>query len=324
MTEGTEWKKQQERGSQWAFRLTVFTYRILGRSICSLIIYPVVLYFYLTGGKSKEASLKYLHKVYSFPEGKKHFKSTPGFRAGLKHSLTFAFSILDKFAVWMNRITYDNINFPGREELVTKMKKKEGMVFLSAHYGNIEIMRAVSQTISKVQVNVIMDRRNAESFNRIIKGTNKKFDISIFASEDIDISTAALLKEKIANGEIVAVMADRITDSSTDRFEERSFLGENARFPQGPFIIPWLLKTDTYMFICTKKGKKYEVNFEKFCNAGDFQKMTRNVFVKNICDRYVENLEKHCLNDPWQWYNFYDFWKKPEVTRPEKIINNES
>lgn len=324
MSQEVEWKNQEERGSQWGFRLTVLTYRILGRTICSFIIYPVVFYFYLTGGKTKQASLKYLSKVYSFTEAKKHFKGKPGFRAGLKHCLTFAFSILDKFGVWMNRITYDNIDFPGRDELVTKIKNKEGMVFLSAHYGNIEIMRAVSQTISKVPVNVIMDRRNAESFNRILKNTNNDFDISIFSSDDIDIGTAGLLKEKIDNGEIVAVMADRITDKSTNRYEEREFLGENAYFPQGPFIIPWLLKAPTYMFICTKRRKKYEVNIEKFCNADDFQKMKRNVFVKNICSRYVKNLEKHCLNDPWQWYNFYDFWKKPEVSRPEKIKNDES
>lgn len=318
MSDDIEWKTQQERGAQWAFRLTVLTYKILGRTICSLIIYPVVTYFYLSGGNAKKASLKYLNKVYAHPQGKKHFKKKPGFRAGLKHSLTFAFSILDKFGVWLNRITYDDIHFPRREELLKRIKNKEGMVFLSAHYGNIEIMRAVSQTISKVPVNVIMDRKNAESFNKILKNTNKEFDISIFASDEIDISTAGKLKEKITKGEIVAVMADRLTENSTSRVEHRNFLGETACFPQGPFIIPWLLKAPTYMFICTKKKKNYEVNFEKFFDVDDFQQIKRNVFVENICDRYVKNLEKHCLNDPWQWYNFYDFWKKPENSQVEK------
>ncbi|MCM8542542.1 MAG: hypothetical protein NE328_19885 [Lentisphaeraceae bacterium] len=320
MSQEVEWKNQQERGAFWAFRLSVFTYRILGRTVCSLIIYPVVFYFYLTGGNAKKASLKYLRKIYAHPQGKKHFKKTPGFRDGFKHSLSFAFSILDKFGVWLNRITYDDIHFPGREELIKRMEKKEGLVFLSAHYGNIEIMRAVSQTISEVPVNVIMDRKNAESFNKILKSTNNKFDISIFASDEIDISTAGKLKEKIANGEIVAVMADRLTDSSTSRYESREFLGETACFPQGPFIIPWLLKAPTYMFICTKKGKNYEVNFEKFFDVDDFQQIKRNVFVENICDRYVENLEKHCLKDPWQWYNFYDFWKKPANSQVEKTV----
>ena len=74
------------------------------------------------------------------------------------------------------------------------------------------------------------------------------------------------------------------------------------------------------MFICTKKGKNYEVNFEKFFDVDDFQQIKRNVFVENICDRYVENLEKHCLNDPWQWYNFYDFWKKPANSQVEKTV----
>ena len=318
MSKNVDWKKQEERGTMWAFRVTVFVYKILGRTLCSLIVYPVTTYFYITGGKSKEASLNYLKKVYSHPEGKKHFKKPPAFRAGLKHTMTFAFSILDKFAVWMNRITYKDIEFPNRDELVNRMKKKEGLVLISAHYGNIEIMRAVSQIISKVRVNVIMDRKNAQQFNRLLKNTNQDFDVSLFASDEIDISTASLLKEKLNNGEIVAVMADRMTENSSNRIEKRKFLGEDAYFPQGPFIIPWLLKAPTFMFICSKKNKKYAVNFEKFCDVDDFQKMKRNVFVDNICSRYVESLEKHCLNDPWQWYNFYDFWKKPEHNLSEK------
>jgi len=324
MKEDVEWKNQRERGAHWAFKLTVFCYKVLGRNICSLIVYPVATYFYLTGGKTKKASLNYLEKVYKHPEGKKLFKSKPGFKAGHKHTISFAFSILDKFGVWMNRISYKDIIFPNRDELVNRLGQKKGLVLLSAHYGNIEIMRAVSQTISKVPVNVIMDRKNAESFNRLLKSTNENFDISIFASDDIDISTAAALKEKISEGEIVAIMADRFTKGSSSRSFEKSFIGEMASFPQGPFVIPWLLKAPTFMFICSKKGKKYEVNCEKFCDVDDFQKIKRNVFIDNISSRYVKNLEKHCLKDPWQWYNFYDFWKKPEDETEEKLENNES
>lgn len=324
MKKEVDWKEQQERGAHWAFRLTVLTYRVLGRSICALIVYPVASYFYLTGGKTKKASLAYLQRVYRHPEGRIHFKKKPGFAAGHRHTMSFAFSILDKFGVWMKRISYKDIVFPGRQELVELLEQKKGLVLLSAHYGNIEIMRAVSQTISKVPVNVIMDRKNAESFNRLLKSTNENFDISIFASDDIDISTAAELKEKISRGEIVAIMADRITKGSANRTFLKSFIGEDAPFPQGPFLIPWLLKAPTFMFLCSKKGKKYEVYCEKFCDVDDFHKLKRNVFVDNICNSYVETLEKHCLKDPWQWYNFYDFWKKPEEQTEEKLNKNES
>ena len=324
MSKSPEWKDQKERGAHWAFKVTVLTYKILGRGICSLIVYPVASYFYLTGGKTKKASLKFLEKVYNHPKGKKHFTKKPGFRAGHRHTMTFAFSILDKFAVWMNRINYQDITFSNRHELTDLLENKKGLVLLSAHYGNIEIMRAVSQTISKVPVNVIMDRKNAESFNRLLKSTNKNFDISIFASDDIDIGTAARLKDKISQGEIVAIMADRMTNSSSSRILNKSFLGENAPFPQGPFIIPWLLKAPTFMFICSKKGKKYEVHCEKFSDVDDFRQIKRNVFIDDISDRYVKSLEKHCLEDPWQWYNFYDFWKTPEDQTEEKLLNNES
>ena len=33
----------------------------------------------------------------------------------------------------------------------------------------------------------------------------------------------------------------------------------------------------------------------------------------NLAAEYASHLEKFCLEHPYQWYNFYDFWQKGET-----------
>jgi predicted LPLAT superfamily acyltransferase len=313
MSEPVEWKKQQERGSRRAYQTAVVIYKLLGRRLCSLIIYPVSLYFCATGKKARLASIDYLTRVFQHPQGKQHFKRPPGFAASWRHVRSFSLSILDKFAVWLGRVKYEEIAWPERQDFVDGLKD-HGVVLLSAHYGNLEIMRAVSRLMTHMKVNVIMDKKNAVAFNNHLQSSHTKVDLDVFATDDIDINTAVLLKEKLAQGEMVAIMADRLTDGSLTRFLERPFIGETARFPEGPFAIAAILKAPVYMFICSKKKNHFHVNVEKMCNLDDFSKKKRNVLVAELCDQYVEVLEKHCLEDPWQWYNFYNFWKKTGET----------
>lgn len=81
-------------------------------------------------------------------------------------------------------------------------------------------------------------------------------------------------------------------------------------FPQGPFIIAQLLKVPVYQFFCVKNKGKYEVTLHKLSDGEACQRKDRSVFINSLCAKYTKQLEQYCLNDPWQWYNFYEFWKK--------------
>ena len=35
----------------------------------------------------------------------------------------------------------------------------------------------------------------------------------------------------------------------------------------------------------------------------------RNAAIRNAQARYVKLLQEKCLEAPWNWFNFYDFWK---------------
>jgi predicted LPLAT superfamily acyltransferase len=38
--------------------------------------------------------------------------------------------------------------------------------------------------------------------------------------------------------------------------------------------------------------------------------LPRNEMIRQAQQRYVERIEYHCRNAPYNWFNFYDFWKQ--------------
>jgi predicted LPLAT superfamily acyltransferase len=36
--------------------------------------------------------------------------------------------------------------------------------------------------------------------------------------------------------------------------------------------------------------------------------------VQTAIERYVASLEEYCRSDPWNWFNFYDFWHGAPTT----------
>ena len=59
----THWSELDERGSPFAIRLLFAIYRTLGRAAFTVLLYPVVAYFFLTAGKARRASREYLRAI---------------------------------------------------------------------------------------------------------------------------------------------------------------------------------------------------------------------------------------------------------------------
>lgn len=223
-TMSTDWQDKEEKGSLVGFRFLLFIYKILGKTICTLFMLPVVLYFCLFDGKTRHASLGYLQRIYKHPKGQKHFSKAPGFWQAFKHYMAFAKSILDKFSVWLGRISFKDISWETRQEFVATLTPQKGAVFLVSHYGNHEIMRAISQETFNGKINIIMDKRNAENFTKLLKKHNQQSDVAVIGADEVGIDTAVLLKEKVDQGEIVTISADRLTVGSSERTVEMDFL----------------------------------------------------------------------------------------------------
>lgn len=310
------WLTVQERGASWGIRLTLWTYRVLGRRVCRGLVYGIIFYFTLFARGARRASQSYLRRLREHsPELHDKIPENPGFWSSYRHFLQFGFAAVDKFAAWMGKLSLEQVDATELKELREDLRSGQGVVILSSHFGNIEVLRALRHD-SEFTVNALMFVSNAERFNRILKEVNPGTDMKLIATESVGINTAITMREKIENGEIVALLADRGVPGTEHRYSDVPFLGELAPLPHGPIILASLLDCPVYlMFVVPTGPQTYTIRCESFANPLKLPRKKREEALQTALEQLAQSLEQQCKADPLQWFNFYDFWARP--TRQE-------
>jgi predicted LPLAT superfamily acyltransferase len=49
--------------------------------------------------------------------------------------------------------------------------------------------------------------------------------------------------------------------------------------------------------------------FEPLADFSSTSAGARNVAIRSAIDRYAAALDERCRADPYNWFNFYDFWR---------------
>jgi predicted LPLAT superfamily acyltransferase len=116
------------------------------------------------------------------------------------------------------------------------------------------------------------------------------------------------VESALSRGEIVGMLGDRTFQG--EGTVACQFLGEQARFPNGPFRLAAMLKRPmVLMFGLYRGGNRYDIYFERLVDTWQAPRAVRDLLLERVLHRYVERLEHYCRNAPYNWYNFYDFWK---------------
>ncbi len=65
------WHKTAERGSVFGMRFVIACLRLFGLRFARLVSEPAILYYFLSSRRARNASLHYLQRVASLPEGQR-------------------------------------------------------------------------------------------------------------------------------------------------------------------------------------------------------------------------------------------------------------
>jgi predicted LPLAT superfamily acyltransferase len=308
------WSATKERGSLFGIKMMMFGYRVMGRRFARALLYPVIGYFYLTGRQARDASQTYLKQLYSTEKGKQALSHPPRKGDSFRHLMEFGRAALDKLSAWMGDIKRKDITWDNRERLLNHIDKREGAVLLGAHLGNIEVLRAIAEDTPGLKMNVIVFTKHAAQFNHILQSLNPNSQVELIHVESIGIDTGAMLKSRIDKGEMVAILGDRLAPGTEERSQNVSFLGQTARFPEGPFILAGLLDCPVYLLFCLRdKGWHYNIHLEPFADTLKCPRKQRKEKLREWIQAYATQLEEHCYKAPYQWFNFYDFWHQPDL-----------
>ncbi|MEO7886799.1 MAG: acyl-CoA synthetase, partial [Polaromonas sp.] len=99
------------------------------------------------------------------------------------------------------------------------------------------------------------------------------------------------------------------------------FLGDAAGLPLGPFRMAAILKRPVlFMTGLYRGGNRYDIHFEPLADFSALPPRGRTVAVQSAMTRYAALMAQYCRIAPYNWFNFFDFWRStPQHTgRPEQ------
>lgn len=302
------WSQVQESGALIGIRIMFFTYRWVGRWAFTLLLYPVISYFYLTKKTARQASEDYLTRV------REHGAlplSESIQRQSFRHFLQFGRGLLDKLAAWTGAFQYKDVGFHNRDDFLNMVKQGSGALAIVSHLGNIEVCRSLAEQSQHVKLNILVHTKHAENFNRMMNKLDTDNHLNLIQVTDMSPATAIVLQEKLNAGEVVVIAGDR-TPVTGGRQTTANFLGDLAWFPQGPYILASVLRCPVYLMFCNRTEKGYEVFFEAFAERIRLSRKQREEDLRYWVQRYADRLAHYTLRFPLQWNNFYPFWATPD------------
>ena len=305
--ERTHWSGLAERGLYWGLQVSALTYRLLGRRACMAILSLVVFYFYVTAGERRHASLAFLRRAFAHSG---HPRSV-GWLDGYRHFLSFAQRALDSFAAWSGGMPAGSVVMADTSVLDAAAAEARGAVFIVSHHGNVDISRALLNAETRRRVVVLLHTRHAEHYNRILREFNPDAAINSFQVTEFGPDTAIALQERVERGEWLFIAGDRTPVGGGNRVSVAPFLGADAEFSQGPYLIAALLDCPVYLFFCQREKGPYALRVERLAERIVLPRGKRLQALAAYAATYASRLERHVLADPFQWYNFYDFWRLP-------------
>lgn len=297
------WSRHGERGSRFWITFVVWAIRRLGSAPLRFLLPLIALYYCLFDSKARAASRGYLARI-SRIQG----EAPPNLRDVFRHLYTFAELILDRFAVWSGSSAPFEVKLEGREHMRRLMDENRGAMLVGAHLGSFDMLRVIARDAG-IPVNVIMYVRNAELINKAFEELDPDSGVRIIDLGTQSAQTAFELRRCIGRGEFIAVLADRLGPSSRRRITRVSFLGDDAAFAEGPFLLANLLKIPVILALALKTGpRQYQVCMENLSDGVSVSGANGRVAVSEQVRRFASRLEHYCLREPNQWFNFFDFW----------------
>lgn len=304
------WSRIAERGSLFGLRITVACYRLFGRPLSLVLVHAIVLYYFLTLPRARRASRGYLRRVAARPEGARALARPPGTLASFLHFRAFALSIFDRIVLWLGRDGELQFEATGTDELLRLLRPDRGVVVVSSHLGSFDALRALAER-DDVVVNVLMFTAIAPRLNAILRELSPKAQIRVIQPEPDSFDTTLLIRRCIERGEVVAMLGDRVEPGDRGRTCQVPFLGDLVAFPEAPFLLAGLLGCPLVFMVALRSGAgRYRVFAEILSEAVEFPSGERDKEVRELAAAYAARLEHYCLWEPYQWFNFFDFWNE--------------
>lgn len=287
----TQWEGKS-RGTVLGYKIFVFSMKKLGLGAAYFILYFVATYFVFFAKDNTKAIYYYFNKRLGFSKLK-------SIKSIFKSYYVFGQTIIDKVAIssgLRNKFTYE---FDGIELIKEVLAEKKGGILISAHVGNFEIAEHfLGELTEGMSISLLTTELEHTAIKDYLESVTKKSNINFIFIKD-DLSHIFEINAALAQNQLVCITGDRYVEGA--KYLEAEFLGENAKFPQGPFLLASRLKVPVlFVYVMKETNKHYHL----YARKSQAKYKEESVLLKD----YTESLQWMLKKYPLQWFNYFNFW----------------
>ena len=178
--------------------------------------------------------------------------------------------------------------------------RKTGAVFVSAHYGNWELM-AMASGLMVEPITIVVKRLRNRAIDRMMN------EYRTMRGNRIIYHSKALREglRLIGEGGFLTILADQ---SDHDAANYGEFLGRRATMFHGPAFFALKAKVPLFFVICASNGDgRYTIKIREVDTADlSFSKEA----IATLAARYTRLLEDQIRRSPEEWFWLHDRWKR--------------
>jgi len=294
-----EWVQRPERGNTTLLRAMTWISLALGRPLARVVLFGTSFYFLLFATAERHASRAYLQRALGRP---------PRLAELFRHFHSFASCIHDRVYLLNDRFDLFDIQVYGEAAIDEVLAAGRGAFLMGAHLGSFEVVRAVGRRQAGLRVAMVMYPENARKINAALAAINPAAVPDIIPLGHID--SMLQVQARLDDGVALGVLADRTL--AQDPTQPVPFLGQTAAFPVGPMRLAAILKRPVlFMSGLYLGGNRYAIYFEPLADFTDIGREQRDAAIRQAVAAYAHCLERHSRAEPFNWFNFFDFWRPP-------------
>ncbi|WP_320053247.1 acyltransferase [uncultured Acetobacteroides sp.] len=294
-TNGKTWNGKS-RGGSFGHLFFILVIKYLGIRAAYFYLFFVVPYFVPFAPKATKAIWRYNRFIL------KYGKLKAGWMVLVSY-YRFGQTIIDKVAILNGMANRYKFDFDNYEEFLSVLNSGEGVTIIGAHVGSWEVGAPFFDHYGR-KINIVMYDAEYQKIKATIEKHGGEKNYKVIPLTEDSLESIIRIKMAVNAKEYVCFQGDRYM--SDKNVIATSFMGADAKFPSGPFLVASRLRVPVvFYFAMREKNWRYRFYFKV---ATPVTRTAARKPETQLFDQYKAELESIVSRYPQQWYNFYQFW----------------
>lgn len=301
-TETANWSSRSI-GANWQHQFFYLMIRLGGRRLAYLVLYFVVAYYVLFSRLARLRAEPYL--IRRFPQAQGVHRLWHCYRL----ILSFGKVLIDRAVVGIMGPESFKVHLDAREELLQLRDENQGLILMAAHVGCWQVAMSALDFLER-PVNMLMRQEDGDIDRHYFEHAGIECPYHTIDPSGYLGGTLEMLGA-LKQGQIVSVMGDRLLGSDRSAVAVE-FLGAEVYLPFSAYKIASATGAPVVVFFTCKDGaNSYSLHLAKVIRVPELAGCRAETFQPYAVE-FGTVLENYCQQHPYQFFNFFDLWSKPQ------------